>query len=38
MMGVISGLIMIGTSQYLGLLDFIGAAMIIVGIAFVVKK
>lgn len=37
-MGVMSGVIMIGTTKYLGLLDFTGAALIIVGIALVVKK
>jgi hypothetical protein len=37
-MGVMSGLMMIGTSSYLGLLDYVGAIIILVGIAFVIKK
>jgi hypothetical protein len=37
-MGIMSGLIMVGTLQYLSMLDLIGAGMIIFGIAFVIKK
>lgn len=33
-----SGLIMIGTSSYLGFMDYTGAIVIIVGVALVVKK
>jgi hypothetical protein len=37
-MGVMSGIMMVGTSSYLGTFDFIGAAIILVGIALVIKK
>jgi len=37
-MAVMSGLIMMGTSSYYRTIDFIGAGVILVGVAFVVKK
>jgi drug/metabolite transporter (DMT)-like permease len=37
-MGVMSGIIMLGTSSYLGFFDFAGAIVILVGIALVIKK
>lgn len=37
-MAVVSGIIMMGTSSYLGPLDFIGATVITVGVIFVIKK
>lgn len=37
-MAVMSGLIMMGTSSYMSMVDFIGAAVIFVGVVFVIKK
>jgi hypothetical protein len=37
-MGVMSGVIMVGTSTYFGMLDIIGAILIGLGIVFIVKK
>ena len=37
-MGVMCGIMMIGTSTYMGTLDFVGAIVILVGIALVIKK
>ena len=37
-MGVMSGVIMVGTSVYFGMLDVIGAVLIGLGIVFIVKK
>lgn len=37
-MGVMCGIIMLGTSTYLGVLDYIGAILILVGVALVIKK
>ena len=37
-MGVISGILMIGTSAFLNMWDGIGCALIVVGIALMVKK
>jgi hypothetical protein len=37
-MAVMSGIIMIGTSSYIRMVDFVGAGIIFVGLLFVVKK
>ena len=37
-MAVMSGIIMLGTSSYLRMVDFIGAGVILVGIALTIKK
>ena len=37
-MAVYSGIIMIGTSTYFGAIDFVGAALILLGIIFIVKN
>lgn len=37
-MAVMSGIIMMGTSSYIRVIDFIGAGAIFVGVAFVIKK
>lgn len=37
-MTVMSGLVMIGTSSYFGVMDFIGAGLILFGIIFIFKK
>ncbi len=37
-MAIMSGVIMLGTSSYLRMVDFIGAGIIGVGVAFVIKK
>lgn len=37
-MAVMSGIMMIGTSSYVGTLDFVGAVVIVVGIALVIKR
>lgn len=37
-MAVMSGIIMVGTSSYMRMIDFIGAGTIFVGVALVIKK
>ena len=37
-MAAMSGIIMIGTSSYLRIVDFVGAGVIVIAVAFVVKK
>jgi len=37
-MGVMSGIIMIGTSSYLSTFDYIGASIIVFGVVFIIKK
>lgn len=37
-MAVMSGIIMMGTSTYMRMIDFVGAGIIFVGVALVIKK
>jgi len=37
-MGVLSGLMMVGTAQYIGMQDWVGLGLIGVGIMFLLKK
>ncbi len=37
-MGVMSGVLMIGTSSYLGIIDYIGCILIVCGVSLLVKK
>jgi len=37
-MSVVSGIVMIGTSSYFGMIDFVGATLIFLGIVFIIKK